>query len=215
MLAFHNSPEIKARYLARVAAHRAADEIVQGVGFERNGKVRGCAVGCTLDRYDHAAYESELGIPVVLAHLEDRIHENLPLAEAIDWPGRFLAAPRPGADLSDVWPEFAIWLLTDSTFGVLQHGCTDDARAAIQHIADLYRERVPVGDPRWLDARRAAADAAAAAAAAAAAYAADAAYAAAYAAARSQARALLNAELERRLWAMPEASGFERASMSR
>ena len=30
MLAYHNDPAVKAKYVARFAAHRAADEVVQG-----------------------------------------------------------------------------------------------------------------------------------------------------------------------------------------
>lgn len=33
MIAFHGNPAIKAKYLARVAAHRAADELIQGTGW--------------------------------------------------------------------------------------------------------------------------------------------------------------------------------------
>ena len=50
--AYHNDPATKRRYLARVRAHRLADELVQGTGFETNGQTRGCAVGCTLNAYE-------------------------------------------------------------------------------------------------------------------------------------------------------------------
>jgi len=66
MLAFHNNPAIKEKYLARVRAHRVADEIVKGRYWE-NGK--GCAVGCTLHSGKHMSYESELGIPVALGSI--------------------------------------------------------------------------------------------------------------------------------------------------
>ncbi|MGH6794629.1 MAG: hypothetical protein ACREDH_05395 [Methylocella sp.] len=102
MLAFHNDPAIKAKYLARIAAHAKADEIVQGVGFERNGAVRACAVGCTLDVYDPALYPIELGLPKWLALLEDAIHEGIPLAMAKKWPARFLRAINVGADVEPV-----------------------------------------------------------------------------------------------------------------
>lgn len=76
--AFHGDPAIKRKYLARILAHAKADEIVQGIGYEHNGTVRGCAVGCTLDVYDHARYPIELGLPEWIGHLEDCIHEGLP-----------------------------------------------------------------------------------------------------------------------------------------
>lgn len=175
LIAFHGEPGIKDRYLARVRLHREADRLVRGRGWEGG---RGCAVGCTLESYDHSRYPIELGIPVELAHLEDRIFENLPHAEALQWPERFLDAATPGADLSRVWPLFAVWLLTDDACGVIQYAKTEAQRASIQAVADLYREGVPSDDRRW-----------AAAAAYAYAYAADAyaaAYDAAYAAATCQ-----------------------------
>jgi len=60
LIAYHGNPKIKEKYLKRVKAHAKADRLIQGIGWE-NGK--GCAVGCTLEAYDHAAYETELGIP--------------------------------------------------------------------------------------------------------------------------------------------------------
>lgn len=45
MLAYHNDPKIKLKYVARFEAHRVADEVIQGQGWE-DGK--GCFVGCTL-----------------------------------------------------------------------------------------------------------------------------------------------------------------------
>lgn len=106
--AFHGQRRTKAKYLSRVRAHRLADEIVQGVGYDKGagGRVRSCAVGCTLDAYSHARYEVELGIPRALAHLEDVIHEGLPREEALDWPGWFLYVIPVGADLSQVVPRF-------------------------------------------------------------------------------------------------------------
>ena len=80
MLSFHNDPAIKAKYLDRVKAHAKADRLIQGTGW-KGGK--GCAVGCTLEAYDHSLYPIELGLPEWLARLEDRIFEGLPKAEAM------------------------------------------------------------------------------------------------------------------------------------
>jgi hypothetical protein len=182
MIAYHGDKAIKKKYLDRVKAHALADEIVKGKYWE-NG--RGCAVGCTIHSGHHSAYETELGIPQVLALLEDGIFEALPNDLAIKWPERFLAAITPGADLSNVWPEFAVWLLVDEKFGVIQFSKTDAQREAIQSVADLYQlklEGAIIDANDWLEARHAAyaaAYAAADAAAYAAAYAYDAAYAAA------------------------------------
>jgi len=99
MDAFHNDPEIKQKYLARVRAHREADRLIQGTGWEQG---RGCAVGCTLEAYDHARYPVELGLPTWLAYLEDRIFEGLPADQAMAWPARFLEAIPVGADVEPV-----------------------------------------------------------------------------------------------------------------
>src|ERR1700745_2872707 len=108
--AFHSDPAIQEKYLARVRAHRAADELVKGE-TGRGGK--GCAVWCTLDAYEHDRYPTELGIPTELASLEDFIFENLPNADAMAWPERFLSAPKLGADLRLVWDRVQHWLLTE------------------------------------------------------------------------------------------------------
>ena len=111
MQAFHNSEEIKKRYLSRVAAHRKADELVRGIGWE-NGK--GCAVGCTLEDYDHSKYESELGIPEWLARVEDCLFEGMSESKSHTWPEKFLSAIPVGADLGPIKSKFICILLQHS-----------------------------------------------------------------------------------------------------
>jgi len=116
MLSFHNDPALKEEYEARVLRHQELDEIVQHVGYETNGKTRGCAVGCTLNRYDHHGYETELGLPEWLARLEDVIHEGLSLPQAKLWPAAFLAAIPVGVDLALVKWRFGAFLMRDSAY---------------------------------------------------------------------------------------------------
>jgi hypothetical protein len=99
MKAFHGDEAVKQKYLARLKAHHEADEIIQGTGWE-NG--HGCAVGCTLNKYNHSAYECELGLPKWLAHLEDRIFEGLPPVDAQRFAVDFLEAVPIGADVESV-----------------------------------------------------------------------------------------------------------------
>ena len=99
MKAFHGDPAIKEKYLARLKAHHVADEIIQGIGY--NGS-HGCAVGCTVNKYDHRAYENELGLPQWIARLEDRIFESLPAGDAQRFAVDFLEAVPIGADVENV-----------------------------------------------------------------------------------------------------------------
>src|SRR3990167_6652029 len=83
MKAFLNDPKVKEKYLNRVQAHFDADEIIQGVYWEKG---RGCGVGCTIEGSDHSRYETELGISRVIAKLEDRIFEGLENGESKEFP---------------------------------------------------------------------------------------------------------------------------------
>lgn len=105
MLSFHNDQQIKEKYLNRVRKNRELDNIVLGIGL-KNGK--GCAVGCTLENYDHSRYLIELGIPEWLAYLEDRIFENLSNEESIIWPELFLSSINIGIDLEPIKHKLAI-----------------------------------------------------------------------------------------------------------
>ncbi len=86
---FHGDPGVKIKYVERVKAHAAADQLIRGAGWE-NGK--GCAVGCTLEAYDHSRYPIELGIPEWVAFLEDTVFEGSSKKFAMTWPVRLLEA---------------------------------------------------------------------------------------------------------------------------
>ncbi len=111
MIAFHNDPKVKEKYLTRVIAHQKADNLIRGTGWE-NGK--GCAVGCTLENYNHSAYEIELGIPEWLARLEDTLFESMSLKKSKTWPEKFLEAIPIGADLEKIKTPFLILILKHS-----------------------------------------------------------------------------------------------------
>jgi hypothetical protein len=186
LLAYHNNPAIKEKYLQRVNHHAEMDEIIHGTGWE-GGK--GCAVGCTMHAYNHAAYETEIGVPQSIARLEDAIFEGMKNGDSKLFPARFLKAIPVGADLSLVTARFMVWLLSDSDHGVIRFTKGHPKSAdAVYAVTALY-ERVIAGETispdKWKRAARAAAAEAAAAAAAAeaAAEAAEAAEAAAEAAA--------------------------------
>src|SRR5205085_6017374 len=127
MIAFHGKVGIKRKYLARVRAHRKADELIKGTYWE-NGK--GCAVGCTVHSSRHENYETELGIPRSLARIEDGIFEGLANGEAKLWPEKFLSVIKTGADLSGVTDRFLHWLLVDPVDGVIKFAKTERSRKA-------------------------------------------------------------------------------------
>jgi hypothetical protein len=143
MIAYHGKDAVKKKYLGRIKAHAAADELVQGTGWE-DGK--GCAVGCTLEAYDHSRYETELGIPRQLAQIEDAIFEGLPNAEAMRWPEKFLSAIKPGADLGLVFPRFMVWMLTDPNDGVIRFA-DKDGEKAIRAVSDMFLKWTKDGKP--------------------------------------------------------------------
>ena len=188
MLAFHGKEEIKEMYLSRVRAHAIADEIAHGF-YWKNGK--GCAVGCTIHSREHKDYETELGIPIMLARLEDRLFEGMTNGKSKEFPERFLSAARVGADLSLVGWKFLHWLLTEELVG----RDNPKARDAIKRCADVLvplTKGLPVENKEAIAARKEAYDAAADAAAyavAAAVAAAAAADAAAYAYVSARAKA--------------------------
>ena len=121
--AWHGSADLKAEVMARLRAHRAADEIVQGV-YQINDDYgyRGCAIGCTLpelsedecreldagDMYSwHRRVEREYGIPWIIAW---RIDQTFELFFDHKEAGKFavdvIDAIPVGADLSSVFKQF-------------------------------------------------------------------------------------------------------------
>jgi hypothetical protein len=206
LISYLNDEQLKTDLLIEVKRHEELDMIVQGHYGRENGKFTGCAVGCSIHSLnkirgkkhnydDHAVYETEFGIPRIIARLQDKIFEGLPSEEAKKFPFRFLSAIGVGKNLEPVWKLFLVWLLVDPVEGVIKHAKTDQTRKAIQDVADLLSKSLleKVTSEQFHEVRRAAYAAAAAAAdaayaAAAAAAAADAAYAA-YAAAAAAAAA--------------------------
>lgn len=145
LAAYHNDPNLKTRTLNLMQNHKDADQLIQGTYWDEEEQ-RGCAVGCLLHDPDggHERYETEFGIPEQLAWLEDGIFEALPVDVAKEWPERFLDAIPVGADLTTVWPRFAIWMMTDPKWGLA--GVTEDegVKDVCQRAAGGY-ERILAG----------------------------------------------------------------------
>jgi hypothetical protein len=201
MIAYHGKAALKANVLTMISEHERLDSLVKGTySGQRGKKFIGCAVGCTLESIrriegaktiehsNHTLYERYLGVPMILARIEDALFEALPDEDAKTWPRRFTDAIPVGADLSMVWPRWMRRVLGDPAGAVQQrvekYPAIGPSIAAVVALFDHWiatGEKPTISD--WQQARseaRATADAAYAADAAA--YAAYAAYAtAAYA----------------------------------
>ena len=89
-----------------VAAHVAADSIVQGTYWDSENK-RGCFIGCLAKNDDPAINEVTYGLPVMVQRIAENIFEALPADEAKAF---FAALPDAvscdGKDLSKVGWQF-------------------------------------------------------------------------------------------------------------
>jgi hypothetical protein len=190
MIAYHGKPAIKAKYVKRMKAHIAADELIHGAteGKIKGDGFKGCAVTCCFEKYQHSLAPVEIGYPEQLSQLHDAIFEGLKAPADQKFALEFLSVVKEGADLSLVWSRFAIWLLADEKHGTRRF-CDERGKAATDAVAALHQQRIDGSEPSaaaWAAASAAARDAASAAAWDAAW---DAAWAAAWAAASAAASA--------------------------
>lgn len=152
--AFHGKQAIKTKYLKRVSAHEKADEIEKGY-YWKGGK--GCAVGCTIEGLGHYRYETELGIPALVAHLEDALFEATPSEFAKTFPRRFLESVPVGADLSLVPEKLVVWQFEDKKYG-LKHTkeVKEDKQlyTVFEEVVDLHKKVIAgetITDAIWED----------------------------------------------------------------
>ena len=186
--AYKNDDKLKVKTIAAMKADIKAERLVKG-SYWNNSRKNGCFVGCVIRGSAHIKFETQLGIPQVLARIADNLFERMPYEDAKVFTVNFLKAIKVGADLSGVWLKYMHAMLVDKDIGVINFTKKHNVKAAVQGVADLFKRKIDGGEvtlEEWRKARQNAAAAAAAdyaaAAAAAAAYA-DADYAAAAAAA--------------------------------
>src|SRR5579863_9777997 len=89
--AYHGKKSVKQKYVKRMQNHIKADELIRGTGWD-NESGKGCAIGCTLNRYDHHCYQNELGLPEWIAKLEDSLFEGMSKEKSKTFPLEFLKA---------------------------------------------------------------------------------------------------------------------------
>ena len=160
--AYHNDKSIKDKYVKRVTWHFEQDNIIRNIGWD-GGK--GCAIGCTLEKYDHSQYPIELGIPEWLARVEDTLFEGMSKDKSRMWPIDFLEAVNIGSDLEAIKAPFLLFVLKDTleTFDSAEY---PDVKKAVEATIALW-ERDDIGSADWQEAAEAAKTAAKAARAAA------------------------------------------------
>ena len=155
--AFQGNPDAKARWVYRVSSEgtrKHEDAKRQRVAFKTGDEPKNYSLGDIVQRYadevltfkiispkgnTESIYFDQLGIPPVLGLLQQRIWEELSVAEANRWAERFIRAIPVGADLGPVWPKFAHWLLTDDQIGVLSSLFYDE-NAHFENLVEFFRE---------------------------------------------------------------------------
>lgn len=138
LISFHGDPAIKEKYVNRLKEHRRLEHLTQGVGWE-NGK--GCAIGCTLEAYDHSLFRTKLGLPMWLARLIDNIFEGLRKERAEQFAEDVLEAIPVGVCVEHVKHEIAIKRLTallDTLEGNLEEYAIM-ARVAIRKVIKWHK----------------------------------------------------------------------------
>jgi len=152
LLAFKNKQSIKDHTIQQLEAHYAADEIIKGTYWE-NGE--GCAVGCTIHSGYHLSYETELGLPVWLAYLEEYLFEYLPNNKAKKFPLKLIKAIPVGfTDWIRVYHELCIYLFTD----IIKTESNKKVTKVVEDIITLHTKAVKgeiVSDMQWSAVRSA------------------------------------------------------------
>lgn len=94
--AFDNDVSVRESALARLAAHRAANELTTGVLFW-NGRA-GSVAGCLIDSGDPSDWQASLHLAPWLAFALDAVTNHLDHDRAVEIAGRVLHAVPVGAD---------------------------------------------------------------------------------------------------------------------
>jgi hypothetical protein len=145
MQAFLGDQAVKDKYVARIREEAKAGRLKQHRSLDWWNHPSSCTIGGAYMHW-HTSYPQLLGIPEALSYVQDEIFLGLPKG-AKEWPEQFLSAIKPGADLSQVFPQFAAWLLDDPAEGVIRFtgtGCWHRflgprIRRAIQAAAQSMR----------------------------------------------------------------------------
>lgn len=119
---------------------------------------KACNTGCTKSGCDHRFYASDLGVPPQIAFAEHALFLELPVRAAAKWPRRFVKALPVGVNeetIALVWRKFALYVLRDKKHGLLSFATTQEERAAIGQIVELF-ETSCLDRQKWDEAAKAA-----------------------------------------------------------
>jgi hypothetical protein len=138
--AFLGGSNKKEALLYQTRSLQTHGEFVQGVCKHKRDDDD--TLGCTIHGDDHDSYCISTGIPTALLHLQDSIFERLLACDAVLFPEQFLDAIKVDADLSLVWPHFAVFLLTDDEHGMLQYAYKSSDQETLSDVAYLYQQTI-------------------------------------------------------------------------
>ena len=93
--------ETKDKWVKIMQAHQDADALMQGQWF--NGE-KGCFFGCAMQTDEEPLEKAtkEMGLPIWLVYLAERIFEGLPADEALKFPVQLLEAAPVNVDFVEV-----------------------------------------------------------------------------------------------------------------
>lgn len=74
--AFHNKDSLKLETVSRMKQHIKLDQLVQGIGYDKSSG-KGCAVGCSIDCYDHQSFAKTLGVDIWIPQMYAGLHEGI------------------------------------------------------------------------------------------------------------------------------------------
>jgi len=74
--AFKNKQSLKQEIVSRMKEHINLDQLVQGIGYDHSSG-KGCAVGCSINCYDHQSFADTLDIDLWIPQVYDNVHEGI------------------------------------------------------------------------------------------------------------------------------------------
>jgi hypothetical protein len=86
----------------------------------------------------HEQFAAELGIPARVAFLYRGLFEDMHESVSPAWPRRFARTVAVGTDLSTVWRDFALFVLSDPKVGLALYAQTGEQAKAIEDIITLF-----------------------------------------------------------------------------